>query len=93
MSIRIIPAVRRDSVTDAAYPLNFISPLATARTRTANVPTAPASVGVKKPLMIPPTTMRKTSPIQKTSGKEWILAFHDDRSDMGAILGLIFAHA
>src|SRR4030042_7108414 len=43
--------------------------------------------------MIPPTTKRKRTRTQNTSGIERILAFHVDRSDLGAIAGLIFAHA
>jgi len=92
MSIRIIPAVRRASESDFIYPLKFKLRLATASRRTANVPTAPASVGVKKPYMIPPMTRRKTRMIQATSGSERNLAFQVDRSDMGAIFGLIFTH-
>jgi len=68
--------VRSASFIEATYPLKVMSLLMIARRRTAKVPTAAASEGVKKPCMIPPTTSTKMSRTQNISGRERILAFH-----------------
>jgi len=69
-----------------------MSRLTNARINRANVPTAAASEGVKKPAMIPPTTTKKTIRTHMISGNVRIRAFQVDLSDWGAILGSIFAH-
>src|SRR3989339_661948 len=92
ISMRIIPAVLRAPSFDAMYFLKVISRLTTARRRRANVPTLPASEGVKTPAMIPPTAIRKTVSTHTISGNERSRAFQVDRSDLGATLGSILAH-
>ena len=69
MSMSTMQAVRKDSATDLKNPLSVRSFFRTDRRRTAKVPMLPASVGVKKPFIKPPTTSRKIRTIQPTSGR------------------------
>src|SRR5512143_3058047 len=89
ISTKTIQAVRSDSATDFRYPLKLISFLSTDNRSTAKVPMLPASVGVKKPCISPPTTTTKIRTTQKTSGREAILCFHVDFSPIGHKAGLI----
>ncbi len=59
MSMSTMQAVRRDSWMDLTNPFQVRSFLRTDKRRTANVPTLPASVGVKKPFISPPIDQEK----------------------------------
>ena len=65
-----------------------ISRLAAVSTRTAKLPTLPASVGVKKPFISPPTTSRKTTSTQKIGGSDLRRAPQLERSPAGPSAGL-----
>ena len=89
MSMRTMPAVRRDSTRDKQNPFKPISLFKSDRIRTATVPTLPASVGVKNPSIKPPITRKKIIAIHNRSGRERILSPHVDLAPRGPIAGLI----
>ena len=56
------------------------------------MPTLAASVGEKKPHMMPPTTRRKMTSTHMVSGTEAARSFQVKRGPLGAISGLILDH-
>ena len=59
------------------------------KSKTAKVPTLPASVGVKKPYINPPMTSRKTPTTHSTYGRLANRCFQVDLSPFGPSAGLI----
>src|SRR5512136_617631 len=74
MSRITMQVVTRDSPIDLMMPFKLMSLLKRATRATVKAPTAPASVGVKNPFIIPPMTTMKITPTGATSLKEEILS-------------------
>jgi hypothetical protein len=88
MSIRTMQAVRRASDRDLMKPRRLRPRWATDRRITAKVPTLPASVGVKKPFMSPPTISTNTSRTHASSGREARRCLQLDFAPLGPRAGL-----
>ena len=85
-------AVLTASMIDLTYALRSRSRFNNVKRSTKQVPTLPASVGVKKPSMMPPTISRKTTTTQPTSGSTLSLAPHEKTGPFGPTAGLILHH-
>src|SRR5512136_558967 len=87
ISTIIIQEVFKAPDRDEVYCLSDRSRFTDTKNRTAKVPTAPASEGVKNPCIMPPTTTRKIAITHATGGRDTIRAFQSYRSDLGATAG------
>ena len=86
-------AVSRLSATDFTKPFMFRSLLARESRSIANVPTLPASVGVKNPCSKPSMTSRKMTSGHITPERERMRSPQLNRSPFGAMIGLILQRA
>jgi len=89
---RTIHAVLTDSKADFQYPLKLRSRLAKTRIRTRNVPTLPASVGVKNPFNMPAITRTNMRMTHATSGTDLMRTAHEDFGPLGPRAGFILHH-
>src|SRR5271157_3190400 len=89
---RTMHAVLTDSMIDLTYPLRSRALFSKVRRRTRHVPTLPASVGVKNPVMMPPTIRRKTTTTHPTSGSTCSRALQGKTGPLGPTAGLSLHH-
>ena len=88
ISIRVMIEVFNAPLKDLMIIPELTSLRTRARRKIATVPIVPDSVGLKKPVIIPPMTMPKIMPTINASGITANLSFQVAFSALGAIAGL-----
>ena len=92
ISIRTIIEVFNAPLKDFMIMVLLTSLRSKARRKIATVPIVPDSVGLKKPVIIPPMTILKITKMINASGMATNRSFHVAFSPLGAIAGLKLTH-